>query len=125
MRYDSKVHTLTMRYDSKVYPDTPTTNYSKTFIYNQVFYTSMGIAKVTTNYQVTIPKDVRRINNIKIGDTVLFSIEGNKVDFFKMERESLLKEIKGEWEDKIKGSSVDYVKELRKEWKKRAERLGI
>ena len=37
----------------------------------------MGIAKVTTNYQVTIPKDIRRIHGIKIGDTDIF------IDFFR------------------------------------------
>lgn len=85
----------------------------------------MGIAKVTRNYQVTIPKDVRRIQDIEVGDTVLFAVEGDKIDFLKLERENLIKEIAGSWKDKIKGSSVDYVKDMRKGWAKRTKRLGL
>ncbi len=79
----------------------------------------MGIAKVTTNFQVTIPKDVRTIKEIKVGDTVFFTIEGDKVDFFKMKREALIKECAGSWKEKLKIDSVNYVKKMRKEWKKR------
>ncbi|MEM3127267.1 MAG: AbrB/MazE/SpoVT family DNA-binding domain-containing protein, partial [Candidatus Woesearchaeota archaeon] len=43
----------------------------------------MGVAKVTRNYQVTIPKDVRMIQDIEVGDTVLFSVEGEKTHFLK------------------------------------------
>ena len=79
----------------------------------------MGIAKVTTNFQVTIPKDIRKVKDIKIGDTVFFALEGCKVDFFKMKREELIKECAGSWKDTIKVDSVTYVKEMRKEWKRR------
>ena len=79
----------------------------------------MGIAKVTTNFQVTIPKDVRMVKDIKVGDTVFFTIEGDKVDFFKMKKEALIKECAGAWKNEIKNDSVSYVKEMRKEWKKR------
>ncbi len=85
----------------------------------------MGIAKVTSNYQVTIPRDIRTIKNIKIGDTVLFALEGNRIDFIKIEREKLLESISGSWKDEVKGSSVDYVKEMRKGWAKREKRLGL
>lgn len=85
----------------------------------------MGIAKVTRNYQVTIPKDVRRIHDIDIGDEVLFVIEGPKVDFIKLKRADAIKEAAGIWKDKIKGSSVDYVKGMRKGWSKRRKRLGL
>jgi AbrB family looped-hinge helix DNA binding protein len=85
----------------------------------------MGIAKVTTNYQVTIPKDIRRIHGIKIGDTVLFAIEGNKIHFMNMDRASILTEIAGSWKNTIQGSSTGYVKELRSGWSKRTKRLGI
>lgn len=95
------------------------------FKYDLVFITSMGVAKVTRNYQVTVPKDVRSIENIKIGDTVLFAIEGDKIHFLKKSREESIKEFAGIWKDKIKGSSVDYVKEMRKGWEKRMKRLGL
>ncbi len=85
----------------------------------------MGIAKVTRNYQVTIPKDVRRIKNIAIGDTVLFTFEDGKIDFMKLDREILLKELAGSWKDGVKESSVDSVRKIRSEWSKRAKRFGI
>ncbi len=93
------------------------------FIYLIDFLASMGIAKVTTNYQVTIPRDVRKIKNIKVGDTVLFTIEGSRVDFFKVSKPMLVRETAGIW--KTKGSGTEYVNEIRKSWKKRAERLGL
>ena len=85
----------------------------------------MGIAKVTRNYQVTIPRNIRRIQNINIGDTVLFAIEGGRVDFLKMNRQKILSEIAGSWKGKIKESSIDYVKEIRLGWSTRRKRLGL
>lgn len=85
----------------------------------------MGIAKVTRNYQVTIPRDVRRIHDISIGDTVLFAIEGDKIHFMNMDRDKILTEIAGSWKDYIKGSSINYVKKLRSGWTKRGKRLGL
>lgn len=74
---------------------------------------------------MTIPRDVRRIHDINIGDTVLFAIEGKKVDFFKMERAAIILEMAGAWKDKVKRSSVEEVRELRKTWEKRTKRLGL
>ncbi len=85
----------------------------------------MGIAKVTRNYQVTIPRDVRVIQGISEGDTVLFVIEGNKVDFLKIEKEKIIEETAGSWKGVVKESSIEYVRQLRKGWAKRAKRLGI
>src|SRR3989344_1737661 len=90
-----------------------------TFIYKFTIVAIMGIAKVTTNYQVTIPKDIRKVKDIQIGDTVFFTLDGNKVDFFKMKRETLIKECAGSWKDKISKDSLTYVKDMRKEWKTR------
>ena len=85
----------------------------------------MGIAKVTRNFQITIPKDIRSIQNIHEGDTVLFAIEGNKVDFLKMNKEKILSELAGSWKGKVKESGVEYVTEIRKEWSRRSKRLGL
>ena len=85
----------------------------------------MGIAKVTTNYQVTIPRDIRRLHDIKVGDTVLFAIEGEKIHFMSMDKDKIITEIAGSWKNHVKGSSLDYVKEIRAGWNKRAKRLGI
>ena len=85
----------------------------------------MGIAKVTRNYQVTIPRDVRRIKNIGVGDSVLFAIEGSRIDFLKLDREKILAEAAGAWKGKMKEDGAAYVKKLRNEWNIRAKRLGI
>ncbi|MBI4451375.1 AbrB/MazE/SpoVT family DNA-binding domain-containing protein [Candidatus Woesearchaeota archaeon] len=85
----------------------------------------MGIAKVTTNYQVTIPKDIRRIKSIAIGDTVLFAIEGDKVDFLKISTEDIIDNALGGWKGAVKGSSAAYVRAMRKGWSRRAARLGL
>lgn len=83
----------------------------------------MGIAKVTRNYQVTIPKDIRRVQGIDIGDTVLFAIEGDKIDFFKMSQEDIINETAGLWKSKIQGDSIQHVKRIREEWAKRETRM--
>ena len=41
----------------------------------------MPLAHVTTNHRVTIPKNVRELQNIHIGDNVLFEIIENKIHF--------------------------------------------
>ncbi len=81
----------------------------------------MGIAKVTTNYQVTIPKDIRKLKNIKVGDTILFTLKGDRVDFVKMDQKMLVRETAGIW--KSSGSGAEYVDEIRKSWRKRQERI--
>ena len=85
----------------------------------------MGIAKITRNYQVTVPKDVRRIQDIKIGDTVLFAIEGDRVDFFKMNLNTIIKETAGIWKSTPQDSSINYVRRLRKGWMKRTKKLPL
>ena len=84
----------------------------------------MGIAKVTRNYQVTIPKDVRTLQNISVGDSVLFALEGgSKVDFLKFNKDDVFKSAIGIWKDKENG--VEYVRKIRQGWKKREQRLGL
>ena len=83
----------------------------------------MGLAKVTRGYQVTIPKDVRTIEGIKIGDTVLFAVEAGRVDFMKMKVDILEKAL-GSWSGKSKGDSISYVSTLREEWDRRAKRVN-
>ncbi len=80
----------------------------------------MGIAKITRNYQITIPKDVRELKNLNEGDTVIFSIEGKKVDIVKMEKD-VLKSAAGLW-SKTKETGLEYEKKIRENWKKRINR---
>ena len=42
------------------------------------------IARVSSRYQVVIPKEVRREVGIKEGDRVLFEIEGNEIRIRKL-----------------------------------------
>ncbi|WP_297521674.1 AbrB/MazE/SpoVT family DNA-binding domain-containing protein [Thermococcus sp.] len=38
----------------------------------------MGITKVTRNYQITIPSDIRKKLGIKVGDVLVVEIEDGK-----------------------------------------------
>ncbi len=84
----------------------------------------MGITSVTRNYQVTIPKDVREIQGIKIGDKVVFSIEGDKVEVFKLKKEIAEKAF-GSWKNEPGKSGTEYVRKIRKEWDARSKRVDI
>lgn len=81
---------------------------------------NMGIAKITRNYQITIPKDVREIKDLKEGDSIVFTLEGNKIQLVKMNKDSV-KIAAGLW-SKTKESGVVYEKRMRMGWKKRLER---
>lgn len=82
----------------------------------------MGMAKVTRNYQVTIPKDARRTHNIRIGDTLLFKPSEEELVVKKVE-ENVINAAAGTW--KTVKDSVEYVRAMRAEYEKRAKRLGI
>lgn len=83
----------------------------------------MGIAKVTTNYQVTIPRDVRELKGIKIGDTLIFSIEGERVDVIKRKDKDLLERVKGIW--KTREGGLAYTSKLRRESEHRLKEMGL
>ena len=65
----------------------------------------MQISKITSNYQTTIPQEIRTLLSIHKGDAVLFEVEGKKVvlkkvpamdiDYLKAVRSTL-----NEWESK-------------------------
>lgn len=77
----------------------------------------MGISKITRNFQVTVPKDIRELKDFRVGEKVIFVIEGNKVDLIKMDR-NIVKETAGLWAG-LKENGLDYERRLRKEWAKR------
>lgn len=80
----------------------------------------MGIAKITRNFQVTIPRDVREIKGLKEGDTVIFSIDGDHVDVEKLNK-NVIKEAAGIW-SKTKETGVEYERRVRKGWETRLKR---
>ena len=82
----------------------------------------MGMAKVTRNYQATVPKDARMIYNIRIGDTLFFRPNEDELTVRKIE-ENVIKAAAGSW--KMVKDSVKYVREMRAEYEKRAKRLGV
>ena len=80
----------------------------------------MGISKITRNFQVTLPHDVREVKNFRVGDKVLFVVNGENVDLVKMDRE-IISSAAGLWKD-MKEGGVAYERRLREEWKKRERR---
>ncbi len=78
----------------------------------------MGISKITRNYQITLPRDVREFKHFKVGDKVLFAIEGERVDIVKLDK-NIVRETAGIWAD-LKETGVEYERRLRKGWSKRA-----
>ncbi len=77
----------------------------------------MGISKITRNFQVTLPKDVRELKNFSVGEKVLFVVDGDKVGLVKMDK-NIVKEVAGLWTG-MKETGMYYEKRLRKEWAKR------
>lgn len=82
----------------------------------------MGISRVTRNYQVTIPKDVRRTKNIRVGDTLVFTPTEKGAEVRKLPEDPLQAAF-GSWGPGPSG--VEYVRAIRKEWETRRKRLGL
>jgi len=77
----------------------------------------MGVSKITRNYQVTLPKDIRELRKFEVGDKVLFVAEKGHVEMIKM-NENTLKEAAGLWKD-LKETGLDYERRVRRGWQKR------
>lgn len=83
----------------------------------------MGVTKVTRNYQITLPCDVREIADIKKGDRLIATNIDNGIVLKKIDKKGIAESTFGAW--KSKGSGVEYVREIRKGWSKRAKRIGL
>lgn len=66
---------------------------------------------------MTLPKDVREIKDLHVGDKVLFTMEGERIDIVKVSKD-VIKEAAGLWSG-LKETGVEYERRLRKGWKKR------
>lgn len=77
----------------------------------------MGISKITRNFQITLPKDVRSIVKVKEGDSVIFTLEEDKVVLQKM-GENPVMAAAGIWKN-TKETGAEYQKRIREQWKKR------
>lgn len=84
----------------------------------------MAISKVTRNYQITLPKETRRIVDIKIGDEIVVDIDDGEIKIRKFDRNAILRKAFGCWTE-IKEDSASYVRKMRAESEKRTKRLGI
>lgn len=83
----------------------------------------MGITKVTRNYQITLPADIRETLDIKVGDKIIVVSEGDAAMIKKVRKDSLGKAF-GAWSTS-KESGVDYVRKIRDEEEKRLRRLKL
>jgi len=81
----------------------------------------MGISKITRNCQITLPKDVRKIIDVKQGDEVIFIIDGERVSLVKSKDNSIMAAA-GIWKD-MKETGMEYQKRMRSQWKKRQKAL--
>jgi len=77
----------------------------------------MGISKITRNFQITLPKDVREIKNFHVGEKVMFVVEGDKVDIIKLDKD-IIKQTAGLWEG-LNETGQEYERRVRKDWAKR------
>ncbi len=49
----------------------------------------MAVSRVTRNYQVTVPREIRELAGIKVGDTVLFARDGDEVMLKRIDKDML------------------------------------
>lgn len=79
----------------------------------------MGISKITRNFQVTLPKDIREMRKLREGDKVLFVVEGAHIDLVKLDK-NIVRETAGIWSE-LKETGVEYERRLRRGWHKRPQ----
>lgn len=84
----------------------------------------MSMTKVTRNYQITVPRDIREMAKIKEGDKLVITMENEEIKVKKFD-EDVFKRAFGSWKGAGIKDSVKYVRDIRKEWEKRAKRLGL
>ena len=82
----------------------------------------MSLTKVTRNYQITVPRDIREQAKIAEGDRLVVTIENDEIKIKKFDEDSFKKAF-GIWK-RVK-DSVKYVRDIRKDWEERTKRLGL
>lgn len=83
----------------------------------------MGISKVTRNYQVSIPKDVRERIEIKEGDVVLIKKKDETI-IVKPLKEDIVEKSFGSWEGMEK-TGEEYTREVRDKAERREKKIGL
>ncbi len=84
----------------------------------------MAVSKVTRNYQVTVPREIRELADIKVGDTLLFIKEGDDVVLRRIDKEMMGKAF-GLWKKSQEKTPWLVNKLLRGEAEKRLKRLKL
>ncbi|MEK6984123.1 MAG: AbrB/MazE/SpoVT family DNA-binding domain-containing protein [Nanoarchaeota archaeon] len=84
----------------------------------------MSLTKVTRNYQITVPRDIREQAKIQEGDKIVITMENGEIKMKKFDEDSF-KSAFGIWKDAGIKDSVEYVRNVRKGWVKRRKRLGL
>ena len=82
----------------------------------------MGKTTVTRNYQVTLPADVREIEDIKIGDTLIVIPRNGEIMMRKIKKADS-ENYFGAW--KTRGSGVAFTRKIRDESETRLKRLKL
>ena len=80
----------------------------------------MGIAKITRNFQITLPKDVREMKKLKEGDKIIFSVKDDHVEIVKLDK-NVINDAAGLWPN-IKETGLEYERRVRNNWKTRLKR---
>ena len=80
----------------------------------------MGVSKMTRNFQVTVPRDVRDVKRLKEGDRVVFAIDGERVELHKIDEDAIAAAA-GLWKDTGE-TGAEYEQRMRRPWTKRLPR---
>lgn len=73
---------------------------------------------VTRNFQITLPRPIRRGLDLSIGDSVVIEERDKEVVLRKVKKNPVESAF-GIWRGKIKEESKEYVDKLRESWKDR------
>ena len=84
----------------------------------------MAVSRVTRNYQVTVPREIRELAGVKVGDTLLFVREGEDVVLRKIDKDLLVQGF-GLWKKAKDKTPWLVTKLLRSEAEKRLSKLKV
>ena len=84
----------------------------------------MAVSRVTRNFQITVPREVREPAGIKVGDTMMITREGPDIVLRKVDRDLLAKGF-GLWKKAQEKTPWLVNKLLRKEAEGRLKKLQM
>lgn len=78
----------------------------------------MTAVVVTRNYQITLPKEIRRKTIVSVGESMIIDIRNDEIILKKI-RLNPVKNAFGAWKGRLKESGIEYVDKLRETWNDR------